>query len=185
MKNQTILGIAILVTIFLLGISVGKNLQNPTVTNVTKVDTIFRIDTTIYTIVNKPTQVIKEIVYKSLPVVVDTQAILKDYYAYHPVQRIWNNDSIVICLNDTLTQNKVLNSEISYSYKVPCITIIKENTITIQPKSFVSLDIIATQKNDLGFCLNYNFPNHSYGIYYDPFIHNVGFKLGFKLFNVK
>lgn len=60
---------------------------------------------------------------------IDTNAILRDYYAIYNYIDTVGTDSVKIVINDTITTNKIASRVVSYDVIYPTITITKETFI--------------------------------------------------------
>jgi hypothetical protein len=67
-----------------------------------------------------------EIDIDTFTVPIDTNAILRDYYAIYNYIDTVGTDSIKIVINDTITTNKIASRVVSYDIKYPIITTTKE-----------------------------------------------------------
>ena len=67
-----------------------------------------------------------EIDIDTFTVPIDTNAILRDYYAIYNYIDTVGTDSIKIVINDTITTNKIASRVVSYNIKYPIITTTKE-----------------------------------------------------------
>lgn len=63
---------------------------------------------------------------------VDTAAILKDYFATYSYQDTIDHDSVMIYINDQVTENKIANRDIKYDILYPT------KTITIVEKHYIN-----------------------------------------------
>ena len=87
---------------------------------ITKTEKVY--DTVIHTISNTNTKVIKgDIIYKEITSIIDTNLILKDYFALHPVFRQWKDTNISISLWDTITKGDISNSKLTYQILKPAL----------------------------------------------------------------
>jgi hypothetical protein len=73
---------------------------------------------------------------KEVPAVVDTAAILRDYFA----QRIYEDSTLIdehltLTIRDTISENTISGRSIAYDLRIPEIT----RTITLKPKYTLSL----------------------------------------------
>ena len=66
-------------------------------------------------------------IYQPVPAVVDTAAILRDYFAKHVYDRKWENDTLLVNLNDTISQNRSIGNQFRYKIKTPFTTV--NNTV--------------------------------------------------------
>ncbi len=77
-----------------------------------------------------------------IPIDVDTNAILKDYFAIYKYDRHWNDSTIEVLLSDTITQNKIEGSNfLKYKLLKPQTTIINNITNVTTYKSYINLGI--------------------------------------------
>lgn len=54
---------------------------------------------------------------------IDTTAIIKDYFAKHVYDRKWENDTLLIKIQDTITQNTSIGNKLNYTIKIPFSTV--------------------------------------------------------------
>lgn len=136
---------------------------------------------------HKPTY-IDTIIYVDIPQNVDTQTVLKDYYALvHQLDSIYKKDDYLIVIDDTLTQNKIKNRQVSYRNDKP--TIYNTYTFITNPatrKIFLGAIIggALDEVQILGTIMYQSKKDHAYTLSYDPFNKHgyIGFyyKLNFK-----
>jgi hypothetical protein len=128
-----VLSVIVLAGFFFFGYSMYPR-WNPKPEVVT--DTIIKVDTVEYTIRDTVPWyvVLKDTIFlrDTIPKIVDTAAILRDYYALHSYYRVWEDSLLRVELNDVISENKSVDSwfmyeilraqtiinksEISYSY---------------------------------------------------------------------
>jgi len=129
-----------------------------TITNVeVKWDTL-KIDSIVY-VPKWRTKI--ETIHDTIPTIVDTLYILKDYYATHAYVDTLNLDSIGnIIINDTITQNLIISRKITPNVLIPTTTI--TNTVYINNREFyggLGLQGRTNQLNYLGGGLLYKTKN--------------------------
>ena len=127
--EHIIIAILIIVIIFLRSCDGGKCPEPITITKTTvKTDTVVT-----YKTIEKSTKVYipkytTKIISKTLPISIDTIAILNDYYSKYVYQDTIKNDSVKIYILDTISKNKIQNRKVKYIITHPTITV--TNTIT-------------------------------------------------------
>ena len=137
-----------------------------TITNVeVKWDTL-KIDSIVY-VPKWRTKI--ETIHDTIPTIVDTLYILKDYYATYAYADTLNLDSIGnIIINDTITQNLIISRKITPNVLIPTTTI--TNTVYINNREFyggLGLQGRTNQLNYLGGELLYKTKNkqiYSFGL---------------------
>lgn len=160
MKNIIITILSILAIVFITLYIFKKPITN-TITN-----TEYVYDTIIHTI-NTSTIIPGEVIYDTLqiPVYIDTNKVINDYYTLHPFKREWNDTNISITLNDTITQNKFKQSTLNYKLLKPQ-TIINNTIVKNDKMLFIYTDVNTNQQissgveyyqNKLKYKVGYNF----------------------------
>lgn len=126
-----IIGILIIIIIIMRTCSAPPVDNKPKII-ITKTDTVYKT-----VIKEKP---VYTPVYVKIPVEVptkvDTAEILKDYFAKRVYKDKIKLDSLegYVFVEDTISQNMIINRKVSFDYKIPIITKTITNTITLPPK---------------------------------------------------
>ena len=154
-------------------------------------DTVYVYDTTIRVIRDTvPWYIIRKdtvIVNHNIPAIVDTAAILVDYYSIHYYTRDWydinQSDTLIhIRLEDVIGQNMPLDNNFSYRYYVPQ-TIINNSVTNVSYSRYLygtlTLPVPDTKFASLG--LSYASGRGLVGVGYMPFNKGVTVTAGFKL----
>ncbi len=116
-------------------------------------------------------------IYIPVPADVDTAKILASYFAKYPYTRVFENDTILATIKDTISQNKFV-SKVNMTYKwKPIIKTVESTTVTVEsPKKIQVLagghadfnqkvfmnwgpDIYLQTKRGQLFGLGYNVPS--------------------------
>jgi hypothetical protein len=149
---------------------------------------IHRIPDTIpYYIVKKDTVIINH----NIPAVVDTNAILAEFYNFHYYTRDWydinQSDTLIhIRLEDIISQNMPLDNNFSYRYYKPQ-TIINNSVTDIRYQSYLYAGL-SVPLNDYKFAAgNVYFANKQLliGAGYIPYFKSINVTAGFKLARFK
>lgn len=126
-KDLVLVGIIIVLATALFLIDSCEDTNCPT-EEVVKVDTIEnRIVDSIPQYIPQP----KETLRVEVPINVDTQAILKDYFSKIPYNDTIGDDTVQIIIQDTILNNRILNRRLKYNFKTYNINTTK---ITPTPK---------------------------------------------------
>lgn len=86
----------------------------------------------------------------TVPMDVDTLAILQDYYAHYFYEQVIADTNLTVTLNDTVSQNKIMGRGFSYRWLKPTTMIYNDTTIAAQNKfkMFAGLDVGANLTGD-------------------------------------
>ena len=76
----------------------------------------------------------------SIPMIVDTMAILKDYYAMHEQEREWKDSLLVVNLIDRISQNKTIDNVFTYKILRPQ-TVIHNEVINKTVSHYIGLGL--------------------------------------------
>ena len=86
-------------------------------------DTIYKVDTIEHHIISEYPYYISKtdtvILRDTIPAIVDTTAILRNYYAWHYYTRTWQDSLLSVSLTDVISENKVFDSDFSYQILRP------------------------------------------------------------------
>jgi hypothetical protein len=118
------------------------------------------------------------VIYRdTIPTIVDTAAILKDYFAARNYSRTHEDSNIVITIKDTVSENKLGAWSVNYKWKKPVQVMKKE-----APKSMVLLGADLSTASGLGINGSYLNKNIQYelGYYLNDKSIRVGVKYGFR-----
>jgi hypothetical protein len=178
---------------FIGGCKYGKS-RCPTITQ----DTIQVHDTIIHTIIDSvPYYVIHTdtiIQQVTLPSVIDTVAILQDYYATHVYDRQWygieGQDSLLsVTVKDYITQNKPIHNTFNYRILRPQTVINNSIDNSIHYNRYlyatISSPVYPLPKASINIGLAYAGPKAFMGVSYEPINKVVTAHLGIKLFTIK
>ena len=136
-KNfQSLIIIGLIIVIFLLRECKGDKKSSPTEpVTIVKVET--KYDTIVKEIVSYvpkyrtevkwKTKIVHDTIIEQAPI--DTLAILKDYFKVYAYTDTIKADSVTFVINDTITENKILNRGIEYTLVYPTTTITKEREV--------------------------------------------------------
>lgn len=183
MKKKFNLYIVICIILFVVGIFLGNKLTKPEEIHTTTTEYI--CDTVIKEI-KIPLIIQGEIIYQYIPSEVDTNQILKDFFAKYSYKRVWEDSTLYVELLDTVSQNKFGVSRFNYKILKPQ-TIITNNTTTYVNKgSGIYAGIGISFNSSINLSLDYvTKKNFIYEVGYTPKENafNVGIK--YKIFNLK
>lgn len=117
-----------------------------------------------------------------IPQIIDTMAILSDYFAIVDYKDTIEDESIKIFLNESISQNRIISRDLSYKWMKPTevITYSKETNIIYGGLAFYQN--IPTSTSSILITLNYSNEKMYGSVGLDPI--NRGFKVeaGLKLF---
>lgn len=123
----------LIVIIFLFAVFVGGCRYGRTRVKcpVTTTDTIYKYDTITHAIHDVVTQVVRDTIYfpDTIPSIVDTLAILKDYYAIYTYDWPKQDSNINLSLQTTITQNRPVKYDFSYKLLRPQTVVNNVTTI--------------------------------------------------------
>jgi hypothetical protein len=188
--------IVLLAASFIGGCQYGKSRKIcPQITS----DTVLVHDTITRTIVDRyPYYILgnDSIIYDTIPRIIDTAAILKDYYATHIYNRNWNDSLINVDIQDYVSENKPIHNVFSYTIKRPqqIIYNTEDNSITYDRFIYVGLSVpirkdpnytIPVDVMMVGIEGFYTFKTGYVGLEYIPEVKGINIKAGTKLFKFK
>jgi hypothetical protein len=127
------------------------------------------------------------IIHDTIPRVVDTLAILQDYYNKHVYNRKWENDTLLVNLEDTISRNKPIGNIFKYQIKTP-FTIIEnkiDNSILYNKYLTVGIGIPIKDLKYIDINLNYNWKKGYVGAFYNPELKSFGIRGGITLIKLK
>jgi hypothetical protein len=109
----------VLMLVFIKGCNHGKKLVKcPTITTTT----VVVHDTVVHSIVDSFPYYIQgetKTIYVDVPANVDTAFILREYFATHEFNRIWQDSLVEVTLKDFISQNKPVDNVFNYKIKRP------------------------------------------------------------------
>lgn len=148
---------------------------------ITKIDTL-RTDTTIYKW-KKGKDILKDtIIYDTISIntIVDTSAILKDFFAKNVFMDTLSLPEGTIAINDTISENKIFGR--SYNAKITQKTIVKVREIrtTIAPKGALYWGFMGTKQDQTyGFGAGIMYKSANKGIIQLNITNNKQFQIGY------
>jgi hypothetical protein len=148
---------------------------------ITKIDTL-RTDTTIYKW-KKGKDILKyTIIYDTISIntIVDTSAILKDFFAKNVFTDTLSLPEGTIAINDTISENKIFGR--SYNAKITQKTIVKVREIrtTIAPKGTLYWGFMGTKQDQTyGFGAGIMYKSANKGIIQLNITNNKQFQIGY------
>ena len=147
-------------------------------------DTVWHIipDTVPYYIVKNDTVIVNH----NIPTVVDTVAILADYYNYHYFTRTWEDSLLTVTLEDVISENFPSDSYFTYKILQPqtVITNVVNNT-TYNRYLYFGIDLPIKNVNYIEIEGMFAFEKGYIGVGYEPQINSINLKAGVKLFKFK
>lgn len=170
-------------------------IRNP-VTHVVVTDTIYLPDTTTHTIADKPPEYIivrDSIKYRDTEWMdsvlqaskVDTNAILRKFYAIHYYTRTWQDSLISITRHDAIAENNFIDSKINYQFLKPQTIIYNTTAYTYSRYLYGGLDMPVNNINHLKFEVTYATNKGYLGAGYSPGQNTLSLKAGVKLIQLK
>jgi hypothetical protein len=110
-------------------------------------------------------------IYRDSIIPVDTAAILKDYYALHTYNRMWQDSLLQVNLTDVITENKSIDNIFDYKLLKPFTTNITnvDNSITYNKYIYVGLDVPIKSVKNSSFEIWHAFPKGYFGLGYGPY----------------
>jgi len=124
------------------------------------------------------------IIHDTIPKDIDTLAILHDYYDKHIYDRKWENDTLLVNLNDTITRNEPIGNIFKYKIKIPFTTInnTQDNSIHYTKYIYAGISIPFKDIEYTEFSILSTFKGGYAGIGYSPLQKGVSLKTGIRLF---
>jgi len=145
-------------------------------------DTLIRniVDSFPYYIVKTNTIIKRD----TIPRIIDTAKILKDYYAYHVYNRKWQDTLIQVSIQDTVTENRFLGNNFNYRILRPqtIINNTQDNSITYNSYLYGGIDLILPNMEYASIDVLYAFSRGYLGFGYIPLQKGVSLKGGVNLF---
>ena len=122
-----------------------------------------------------------------IPAKVDTQVILKDYFAQHIYDRFWRDSLIQVDLKDMITQNKAYPQKFSYKILRPqtIINNTQDNSVHYQSYLYLGGSVPINKFDYSSIDLTLALPKWSAGVGYMPGHNTFVAKLGFKIIQFK
>jgi hypothetical protein len=154
-------------------------------------DTIVVYDTITHHIIDKiPYYIVKRdsvVIRDTIPAIVDTVAILADYYNFHYYTRTWEDSLLYAQAEDVITENKFLDNVFTYKIKRSQMIInnIVDNTITYNKYVYFGLDVPIKNVDYINLEALYAMPKMYLGVGYSPQLKSVSLKAGVKLLQFK
>ena len=122
----------------------------------------------------------------TVPAYVDTAAILKDYYASHIYQREWQDSTIIITLQDSISQNFPWSTGIKYRLLQPQQVI---NNVTINHNYsrylYGGISGNSVDLSSVSLDLTYAAPGFYVGAGYMPYVKGVSMRAGVTLIKLR
>ncbi len=117
----------------------------------TDIDTVYihKTDTLLFF---KPEPVL--VLSPAIPPVVDTAAIINDYYSKKIYSELLiNSENLKLSISDTLFQNSILGRNLSYELTIPEIT----KTVTITKKPVFSVSLLLDSRSSASAIVGYKY----------------------------
>lgn len=187
--NYVLIGVVVIILffIFLGGYKVGRNsVHCPEITH----DTIYHTDTTthhIYHIWPWYIQSEPSVVYYPVPQDIDTAEILKEYFSKHIYDRKWENDTLLVNVSDTISQNTPIGNGFTYKIKTPFTTVNNtiDKTVTYNRYFLLGFDLPITATEYYNIEGIYVAPRWYAGLGYEPKINSIRIKAGISVLQFK
>lgn len=165
--------------------------RNP-ITAITETDTVYISDTITHIIADKPPEYLivrDSIKYKDKAWMdsvikanrVDTNAILKKFYAIHYYTRSWQDSLISITRHDAIAENNFIDSKLQYEFLKPRTIINKNISYTYSKYLYAGISIPASNINSFDIETLYATSKGYCGIGYSPGNKTLLLKAGIKL----
>lgn len=196
--NKVILVVCLvlLAASFIGGCQYGKSgIKCPEITTTT----VYKIDTVVKTIVDRyPYYIIGKdsIIHDTIPRIVDTALILKDYFDTHVYNRNWNDSLINVDIKDFISENKPMHNVFSYTIKRPQQIIYNtvDNSVSYSRSIYMGLNVpirhdpnytLPVDVMNVGIEGFYTFKTGYVGLEYVPEVKGINIKLGAKVIKFK
>lgn len=181
-EKNTIIGILITIVIifsFTVGYQTYPKWNTPDVVN----DTIWKVDTVEHTIVDTfPWFVTKRdtVIYRdTVPADIDTSAIIKEYLSVRYYTRQWQDSSVIITVDDAVSENRLIDQSLRYEITRPqSIINVTENKYSYSRYLYAGLQ---TDMKTASVSLFYADKRALYGLGYDPFNKRINLTTGIKI----
>lgn len=153
--------------------------------------TVFVHDTVTHRIVDRfPYYVYKTdtVIYESLiPMDVDTNLILKEYFAKHIIDRKWENDTLTVNIRDVISRNQPVSNLFKYNIKIPFTTITNtvDQSVHYQSYLYIGGSVPINKFDYSSIDLTLALPKWSAGVGYMPGQNTFVVKAEIKLIQFK
>ena len=154
-------------------------------------DTILVYDTITYTIHDSIPYVVRDTIFYpkpyEVPSIVDTAAILRDYYAVYDYTWSRPDTNLLFNFKTRVTQNKPIGYDFTYKILRPqqVINNITDNSITYNRYISLGLDIPIKNVNQIEIEGLYNWDKGYLGVGYTPELKSASIKLGATILKFK
>jgi len=153
-------------------------------------DTIIKVDTITHHITSHyPYYIIKTdtiIIRDTLPAIIDTAAILRNYYAWHNYTRTWQDSLLSVSLTDVISENKVFDSDFSYKILRPQEIVNNTNiSYTYTKYLYIGGNITIPDAKWSSLAVFFGSNKLLYGIGYIPYQKGVSGTIAFKVASFK
>ncbi len=146
-------------------------------------DTIWAVDTVEYRIVDTfPFFIVKRdtVVFRdTIPTIIDTSEIIKQYLAVRYYTREWRDSSVIITVDDAVSENRLIDQSLKYEITRPQ-SIVNVSQVNYSYSRYLYAGIRADYKG-AGFGLFYADRRALYGLGYNPFNRNIELTAGLKI----
>lgn len=121
-------------------------------------------------------------IFVEVPVLVDSALVVKRYFAKYYYKDIIKDSNLVININDTISQNKLIFRKLTYKLLKPTVINYNTNTTLLQRKKYwFASAFMYTNKdfNALGINANYIHDKNIFGAGYDFLNKGIYFQFGY------
>lgn len=155
----------------------------PDIDTVLVYDTVTHLirDTVPYYIVRRDS-VIK---WREVPAIIDTMAILTDYYALHYFTREWQDSLLYAKSEDVISENQFIDNYFTYQIKRPQAIINNDYSVNYSKYLYLGMSATFPELKYADLSLSYAFSGGYAGVGYYPFIKTVSLKWGINLHKFK
>jgi hypothetical protein len=122
-----------------------------------------------------------------VPAIVDTSAILADYFALHYFTRIWEDSLLLATSEDVVSENQFIDNVFTYQIKRPqsIINNSVDNSIYYSSYFNIGISLPLTKMEYAEIEAFYAFRRGHVGFGYIPSLKSPSFKIGLNLFKFK
>lgn len=181
-QSNTIIAVLI-VTVILFSFWIGYNTYPKWNEPVTVNDTVWTVDTVEHHIIDTfPYYIVKRdtIVFRdTVPADVDTAFILRNYFATHYYSRVWQDSSVVITIDDAISENRLIDQALKYEITRPqsIVNVVNNN---YSYSRYLYAGVRADYKG-AAISLYYADKRGLYGLGYNPFIKSIELTGGLRI----
>jgi len=159
----------------------GPEVQRDTIVLYDTVTHFIR-DTVPYYIVKRDTVIVNH----HIPAIVDTAAILVDYFAIHYYTRTWQDSTVQITSEDAISENRFIDNR--FTYKILRAQTVINNSVneyTYNRYLYGGLSVPLNDPKSMSIDVIAAFPKLYIGAGYSPGLNSISVKAGVRIFQLR